>query len=251
MRRTHRGACVADRGSAATYDWEAPHRLQDGPSTCKSFQLAQRLLSGDGSNHGTCMGLRSGSTSTTSGTASIAGDSLEDRRLNAFGAFARSHYGNLVGFFRRRTGVVEDAEDDAQEALTRMLRYRNSEPATAWSYLLFRVAANVAHDRHRLARTHHVQDHVALESVPDLSSKATSPEDDVLRQQRLVLITRAIMALPPKCRKVFLLKRKYDLSHAEVADLCGISVKMVEKHLALALVRIRRSVGESSGDPSS
>jgi DNA-directed RNA polymerase specialized sigma24 family protein len=40
----------------------------------------------------------------------------------------------------------------------------------------------------------------------------------------------------------------HDMSHAQIAELCGISVKMVEKHLATALAQLRRKVGDSSTD---
>ncbi len=171
----------------------------------------------------------------------------------AFDVFVHEQYSGLLGFLRGRSGNVQDAEDDTQEAFARVRRYRDSQPQAVWRRLLFRIAVNVVHDRERLARTHHHRDHVALECVPDLRSTAPSPDGDAIRQQQVALLTNAIAELPPKCKKVFLLKRVHGLSNAKIAELCGISVKMVEKHLTIALVRIRRTVAESTrgtvGDP--
>ncbi len=53
--------------------------------------------------------------------------------------------------------------------------------------------------------------------------------------QDLDLLYRTIEQLPPKCRRVFLLSRFHDMSYPEIARHCGISVKMVEKHIGNAL----------------
>jgi RNA polymerase sigma-70 factor (ECF subfamily) len=168
----------------------------------------------------------------------------------AFDAFVREQYSGLLGFLRGRTGNAQDAEDDAQEAFARVRRYRDCEPQAVWRRLLFRIAVNVVHDRARQARTHRSKDHVALECVPDLRSNAPSPDGAAIRAQQVALLTRAIGELPPKCKRVFLLKRVHGLSNARIAELCGVSVKMVEKHLTTALVRIRRTVEKSTHDSS-
>jgi RNA polymerase sigma-70 factor (ECF subfamily) len=38
----------------------------------------------------------------------------------------------------------------------------------------------------------------------------------------------------------------HGLSRAQIARRCGISVKMVEKHLATALAQLRRKVGDGT-----
>ena len=51
-------------------------------------------------------------------------------RLHGFDAFLREQHTPLLKFLRLRTGE-EDARDIAQESLTRLLRYRDTEPAEA------------------------------------------------------------------------------------------------------------------------
>ena len=165
----------------------------------------------------------------------------------SFEGFLRHQFRGLVQFLRARTASEQDAEDAAQESMTKLLRYRDSEPPSAWKQLLYRIAVNVAHDQFRVALTHHRKEHVALDGL-DIAATEHTPEQRAVYQQQVARLTKAIQELPPKCQRVYLLKRVHDLSHAQIAERCGISVKMVEKHLATALVQLRRKVGDRSTD---
>jgi RNA polymerase sigma-70 factor (ECF subfamily) len=170
-----------------------------------------------------------------------------DVRANAhrFEAFLRGQFRGLLQFLRTRTASEQDAEDAAQESMAKLLRYRESEPPSAWKQLLYRIAVNVAHDQYRVALSHHSKDHVALDGL-EIAAGEHNPEQRALYVQQVARLTRAIQELPPKCQRVYLLKRVHDLSHAQIAERCGISVKMVEKHLTTALAQLRRKVGDSS-----
>lgn len=164
--------------------------------------------------------------------------------VRGFDGFLRDQYHNLVTFLRRRTANEQDAEDAAQESMTKLLRYRESEPASAWKQLLYRIAVNVAHDQFRVSLTHYSKDHVTLDGQ-DIVDTEHSPEERVAYEQQVARLSQAILELPPKCQRVYLLKRVHGLSRAQIAERCGISVKMVEKHLATALVLLKRKVGDS------
>lgn len=159
-------------------------------------------------------------------------------------AFFRAQRHGLLNFLRRRTSTEEDAQDATQESMTRLLRYRDSEPPAVWKSLLYRIATNVALDQGRRAQRHHAAQHVSLEHA-DLPSLAPSQEDALAREQALLRIRAVIVALPPRCRQVYLLSLE-GWKYAQIAVHCGISVKMVEKHITNALARIRREAGDSS-----
>ncbi len=57
-------------------------------------------------------------------------------------------------------------------------------------------------------------------------------------------VLRAIDALPPKTKMVFSLSRFEELSYKEIAERLDISVKSVEKHMGIALQRLRESLKE-------
>lgn len=159
-----------------------------------------------------------------------------------FDQFVGEQYRGLVKFLNRRTASRQDAEDAAQESMARMLRYHESAPASAWQRLLYRIAINVAHDQHRAAVSHRSARHFSLDEH-SLESSGPSPEEQAEHDQRLACLRQAIHQLPPKCQRVYLLKRVHGMSHAEVAQQFGISVKTVEKHLTAALKKLRQKVG--------
>lgn len=164
-----------------------------------------------------------------------------------FEHFFREHYRSLLQFLRRRSQTPEDAEDAAQESLTRFIRYTGTEPVAAWKPTLYRIAINVLNDRTRRAQSHRAGKHVPFDDL-QLESEQPTAEDAAVRAQQLALLREAILALPPKCRQVYLLKRLRGWTNAAIARHCGISVKMVEKHAANGIQHIRRRLGQLPPD---
>lgn len=69
---------------------------------------------------------------------------------------------------------------------------------------------------------------------PDLRGRVNSPEDVLLRSERRSTLLRAIGLLPPRCRLVCALKLLDGLTHREIAEKLGISVRAVGKQVARA-----------------
>ena len=154
----------------------------------------------------------------------------------------RRHHGALIKFLRRRLSIAEDAEDVAQEAYIRMMRYEGSSELNSPSAMLFRIAVNVANDHGRAALARQHKRHSQIDDV-ELTSELPSAEREVLASQTLDLLLETIEQLPPKCKQVFLLSRASDMTYPEIAAHCGISVKMVEKHISRALEICANKVG--------
>lgn len=55
--------------------------------------------------------------------------------------------------------------------------------------------------------------------------------------ESFLLFCHAVRKLPPKCRRVFVLKKVYGFSQKEIASYLRISEKTVEKHVAKGLQR--------------
>lgn len=161
----------------------------------------------------------------------------------SFEDFVRAQYCALVKFLRRRNSA-EDAEEIAQESIISLMGYREKGQASDWQPLLYRIAINQAHKRARreaLRRGYPVD----TESIAD---DAPTPEEETEQAQRAERLQAAILALPPKCRRVYLLRHGYNLSHAQIARRCGISMKTVQKHLATAVLHLQRQVGFLRGE---
>jgi len=156
----------------------------------------------------------------------------------------RRHHGALIKFLRRRLSIAEDAEDVAQEAYIRLMRYEGSSEINSPSAMLFRIAVNVANDHGRAAVARQNKRHTTIDDV-ELTSELPSAEREVLASQTLDLLLETIEQLPPKCKQVFLLSRASDMTYPEIAAHCGISVKMVEKHVSRAIAACLEKVGSS------
>ncbi len=184
------------------------------------------------------------------GTAERDDSALPSSNQREFEAFVRGQRETLVGFLRRRLPSEDDAQDIAQESLVRLMRYRG-QPPEAWTALLYRIALNAINDRARRALTHHDARHVSLDDgMAELMSPEPTQEQRLATQQQLALLQRALLALPTRCREVYLLNRIEGLSYTEIARHCGISVKAVEKHIGKALALLRRSLAATDTETS-
>jgi len=157
-------------------------------------------------------------------------------------AFVREHQAELLNFFRGRVTRPQDAADLAQESWSRLMHYRLDTIASSRG-LLFTIARNVLKNHWRWSALRQIEQSTDFTEL-EVSSDAPGPDRHLQAALDLEALEAAVVALPPKCRTVFLLSRIEGLSNAEVAQRCGISVKMVEKHLAKAIVACRVQVGD-------
>src|SRR5262245_38475637 len=156
----------------------------------------------------------------------------------------RRYHDSLLRFLYQRLRVKEDAADVAQEAYIRLIQYEGSRKIASPSSMLFRIAINVANDMGRAEQARHVTDQVSLDGV-ELASDRPAPERELAAEQELARLYEVIDALPPKCRNVFLLSRVRRMTYPQIAEHCGISVKMVEKHISHALAICMKNVGDA------
>lgn len=146
----------------------------------------------------------------------------------------RRYHDSLIRFLRQRLRVPEDAFDVAQEAYIRMMHYQSSNDIKSPSSMLFRIAINVANDLGRAEQSRRMKDQCSLDDI-ELVSDQPSAERQLIAEQDLRALYDVIERLPPKCRQAFLLSRVKRMTYPQIAQHCGISVKMVEKHISHAL----------------
>jgi len=156
----------------------------------------------------------------------------------------RRYHDSLIQFLRQRLRVPDDALDVAQETYIRLLQYQDSRSIRSPSSMLFRIAINVANDLGRAELARGVHGHCSVDDL-DIASDEPSAERQLTARQDLALLYEAIEQLPPKCRQVFLLSRVRRMTYGEIARHCGISQKMVEKHVSHALAVCMRKLAEN------
>jgi RNA polymerase sigma-70 factor (sigma-E family) len=128
-------------------------------------------------------------------------------------------------------GVVADAEDLLQEALTRTAarwpRVRAQGDPTAYVRMVMLNQVRTSWRRRRIVR----QDPVSIVPEPRATDHTESEAAGVL--------WAALRALPPGQRAVLYLRYCEDLSEAETARLLGRSVGTVKSQAHAGLVRLR------------
>jgi len=150
----------------------------------------------------------------------------------AFLAWKASLTRYVATFFVSR----EDIEDTVQEVYLQALASERTTEIRSPSSYLFRVARNIALNKKARQRKVFFEN---LEQFGDSIGEDDAPSvfDQVYGKQKLRALSEAIEALPPQCRKVFLMQRMDGLSYKEIAGRLGISTRTVEKHLEKALRR--------------
>jgi RNA polymerase sigma factor (sigma-70 family) len=156
----------------------------------------------------------------------------------------------LKRFLRRFIKSREGADDLAHEAFLRAFAAESERLITSPKAFLFKVAKNLA--LNELAR----QSSVTTEPLGDFEgqqvledSSQAAVDDAVDGRERIRVLARAIAALPPQCAKVFILRKMQGLSQKEIAARLNISVRTVENHVALGLVRCRAYMRAHGGAP--
>jgi RNA polymerase sigma-70 factor (ECF subfamily) len=142
----------------------------------------------------------------------------------------------------RATGSLAEAEDCVHDALLRLVRRDDLDPARVRS-LLIRAALHIAID-HRRAAARQQSAVVRLRGGAD--SDVVSPEQVLAQRAEAARVLAAVDSLPRRERQVMLL-RLAGLSVAETAARLGISAKSVEGAYTRARARVRYLLGAAFG----
>jgi RNA polymerase sigma-70 factor (ECF subfamily) len=132
----------------------------------------------------------------------------------------------------------EDAAELVQETYFRLLRHESMVRLEAMARaFLFQTATNLARDHRRRGVVRRSDQHVALDDL-EIAQEHQGPEQQLVGEQILAQIERAIADLPADTRTVFLLHRFRDLSYPEIAKLMNLSTRSVARKMADALERL-------------
>ncbi len=161
------------------------------------------------------------------------------------------HRAALYRYLRSFTSGTQDIDDLVQETYIRVYALPDYQAVDSPKALLFRIAHNLAVERARRYQTQ------ATDSVGDLdslsvSSREAPPDEQIDARQRFESFCASVDRLPPLCRRVFVLRKVYRLSHAEISEVLGVAPSTIEKHVAKGLMRCRDYLKErgllESGD---
>lgn len=161
---------------------------------------------------------------------------------DAFNDLYLRHIGELCSFLTMRINCRETAMELAHESFIRYMTHGGAAIENPRA-LLYRIAGNLAIDHYRAARSR-AGCHIELDECAELPCGKPGPERIAAARQMLNRLRRAIEALPPQCRHIFMRHKFEGVAHAEIALEYGITRNAVEKHLIRALVHLRRAMDD-------
>ena len=169
-----------------------------------------------------------------------SGGRAEDRPLLAVFLEKRE---NLVLFLAARLRSMATAEDLVQDLYLKVAAMEPQAEVRAPVALLYRMAANLMVDHVRSdqrASQRNAQwrreTHATLGGLDIVAEPAA--DEALAAKERVGQLAEAVADLPPQMGRAFRLHKLEGLSQAETAQAMGVSRKMVEQHVGVAVRRL-------------
>lgn len=143
----------------------------------------------------------------------------------------------LVDYATPIAGSRDDAEDIVQDAFLRFVPQNETKPLPPKAYL-FRIVRNLSFNlrRRRKLETAEETDDIPWWAMPQ---GRPTPEAELLLQQQVIMVARAIEQLPDRERAVMEMYRFQKMTLQEIADRLGVSVPTAHRLLNAAMTRLR------------
>ncbi|WP_101675012.1 sigma-70 family RNA polymerase sigma factor [Alloalcanivorax mobilis] len=145
------------------------------------------------------------------------------------------HHGWLMGWLRKKLGCSQRAADMAQDTFLRVLTsHADLNAVKEPRAYLTTIAGRLIIDDARRKKV----EHLYLETWSALHGNDVAPSSQSLVEvvELLTAVARLLEGLPEKPRRAFLMSRLEGRSHGEIAKALGVSVSMIKKYVARALL---------------
>ena len=138
---------------------------------------------------------------------------------------------SLMRFVGRFIHHTQDIEDIVHETFLRTYAAEINTHIHSPKAFMFRTAKNLAL-KHLDKCSVRLTDYLGDFELSEVLIDEISAEDSAEAQEQFATFCQAVRSLPLQCRRAFILRKVYGLSHKEIAEHLEISVSTVEKHLA-------------------
>ena len=164
-------------------------------------------------------------------------------------AYAR-HQVALKRFISRFLPNSHDIEDVSQETFLRAFTVERSRVIEQPKSFLFRIAKHVALTQ-LTRKSRQITDYLEDFDDSEVLLVEDTVEDEVIARETLGIHCEAVAGLPTQCRRVYLMRKVYGMSHKEIAAQLGIAVSTVEKHLIKGVEQCDRYVQQRMSNSNS
>ncbi|MFC3121377.1 RNA polymerase sigma factor [Agaribacter flavus] len=160
----------------------------------------------------------------------------------------QSHDDSLREFLNRRNQNAADVGDIIQETYMRVVKIPPQSVNNPQAYL-FKTAANLSINNYKkVCSDENNKKNIA--SKPSTSTQyntvtSTTPELELEAQRKRELMLEALKGLPQNCRAAFILHRFYPDTYLDIAKKLNVSVSMVEKYIAQAVLHCKQSMEQN------
>jgi RNA polymerase sigma-70 factor, ECF subfamily len=154
----------------------------------------------------------------------------------------------------RITGLKEDAEEAAQDALwTAARKIHTFKGESAFGSWLYRIAANAAYQKLRTRRAKSKE--IALDEMLDDDGRHFEPmadwssrvDEQALNGELREVLERAIDGLPPDYRTALVMHDVEGLSNPDIAATLGISLPAVKSRVHRSRLFVRKQLADYLG----
>jgi RNA polymerase sigma-70 factor (family 1) len=163
----------------------------------------------------------------------------EQKDLPRFEELFRRNYPRLCQRVCRITQDMEAAEDIVQEVFVNFWDSGQLQTIALPEPYLYKAALNKALN-YTASQKRRATLGVQYSAQQPVSGNNAEQELELAELQQKA--DEAIAALPPVCRKVFLLSRYEEMSHKEIAEFLEISPNTVDNHIKKALSILRKAL---------
>lgn len=188
---------------------------------------------------------------------------MTQRIFKSLAEAVETYYEELLSFARKRTGSDTLAEDVIQDTWIKANKANVVMPDNPRAYL-YRMTGNLVIDhlrkRQSVARiemndtaeyaSHDEHDagwpELAISQTMD--HQAPELEETMSSRQELDILINSLQELPESCRKIFLLYRGHGMTMRAIAEELDVSVRVVERQIARAMLHCRATLREAGRD---
>lgn len=179
----------------------------------------------------------------------ILSEAIRSGSETAFEAFFRAEFRNVAFFVNRYVRDDVQAEDIAQESFLALWRTRDKlDPSQNIRNYLLTIARNrslnylrdVANRRGGTLEGREAEIYARILQLPEVEQRIEALETEEM-------MAHVYRSLPDKARDMFVMNRQEGMTYAEIARKQGVSVKVVEYNIVLALKAFRRALGKAPG----
>jgi RNA polymerase sigma-70 factor (ECF subfamily) len=161
-------------------------------------------------------------------------EAIRNNNHDAFKELYYKYFDKLIRFAWYRLQSIETSRDLVQELFVRVWAARERlNPQKSIKAYLYRALNNLIINHFKLCSSHTL----SLTNLDERKIKIEEEQDIVLDVQS------AINLLPEKLKIVFILSRVEGFKYSEIAEICNISVKAVEKRMSKAFIILRNYLG--------